>query len=68
MAEQKGEGTHLVELVAEVDGVDVVALEVGEHDDLRVRIREEAYFGRCVGVFVMMILGIRQSLCATAGV
>ena len=26
---------HLVELVAEVYGVDVVALEVGEHDDLR---------------------------------
>ena len=27
--------THLVELIAEVYGVDVVALEVGEHDDLR---------------------------------
>lgn len=27
-------GTDLVELIAEVYGVDVVALEVGEHDDL----------------------------------
>ena len=26
---------YLVELIAEVYGVDVVALEVGEHDDLR---------------------------------
>ena len=33
---------YLVELIAEVYGVDVVALEVGEHDDLRA---EEDKFG-----------------------
>lgn len=26
--------THLVELIAEVDRVDIVAFQVGEHDDL----------------------------------
>ena len=33
--EESKRGAHLVELIAEVYGVDVVALEVGEHDDLR---------------------------------
>ena len=31
----KTKDTHLVELIAEVYRVDVVAFEVGEHDDLR---------------------------------
>jgi hypothetical protein len=27
--------THLIQLIAKVYGIDVVALQVGEHDDLR---------------------------------
>lgn len=40
---QGDSATHLVQLVAEVDGVDVVALEVGVHDNLRRR-QESAVF------------------------
>jgi hypothetical protein len=40
--------TYLVELVAEVDGVDVVAFQVGEHDDLRMmQERGTLREGRC---------------------
>ena len=38
--------THLVELVAEIDGVDVVAFEVGEHDNLVVQASAKANDGR----------------------
>ncbi len=43
--EERARGTHLVELVAQVDGVDVVAFEIGEHNDLwnaeRVRVQSK---------------------------
>ena len=38
---EDGGEAYLVELVAKVDGVDVVAFEIGEHDDLLRPIRRE---------------------------
>lgn len=36
---------HLVQLVAEVDGVDVVAFQVREHDDLQQQCRSVPHTG-----------------------
>ena len=42
--------SHLVEFVAQVDGVDVIAFQIGEHDDLepRMRVRKGAHERRLV--------------------